>query len=110
MPSEVDKRPASIRWRGWIKSPISGDYRFHADAPNMRILVARNVVAGTGAGASPSVHLAAGRFYPIEVSIGQVADQDTRIRLEWTAPHGARYVVPKALLHLPTEAIASPRV
>ena len=24
-------------------------------------------------------------------------------RLEWTAPHGARFLVPRALLYLPTE-------
>ncbi len=101
---------ASVRWSGWIKAPLSGKYRFHADAPHMRVLVARKVVAGEGATAGELVELAAGRFYPVEVVVSQLPTADQRIRLEWTAPHGARYVVPKALLNPPTETVAAPRV
>lgn len=100
----------SVRWSGWIKPPLSGMYRFHADTPNMRVLVARNVVAGEGAAADGKVDLAAGRFYPIEVTVTKLGDAGTPIRLEWTAPHGARYLVPRALLHLPTDTVATPPV
>lgn len=108
-PTSIAARPVSVRWSGWIKAPLSGLYRFHADAPNMRMLVARNLVAGVGAAPDVKVDLAAGRFYPIEIIVSQLTDSDTRIRLEWTAPHGVRYVVPKALLHLPTETMATPQ-
>jgi hypothetical protein len=107
-PTGIAARPASVRWSGWIKPPLSGRYRFHADAPNMKVLVARNLVAGVGAAPDGIVDMAAGRFYPIEIIVSQITNSDARIRLEWTAPHGARYVVPKALLHLPSETIATP--
>ncbi len=108
-PPGLAARPASVRWSGWVKPPLSGGYRFHADAPNMKVLVARNVVAGEGASPDGTVDLAAGRFYPIEIIVTQLTSSDKRIRLEWTAPHGARYVVSKALLHLPSDTIATPR-
>lgn len=101
---------ASVRWSGWIKAPLSGKYRFHADAPHMRVLVARKIVAGEGATQGELVDLAAGRFYPVEVVVNQLPPSGQRIRLEWTAPHGARYVVPKALLNPPSETVAAPRV
>lgn len=104
---QAEPRAVSVRWSGWIKPPLSGKYRFHADAPHMRVLVARNVVAGEGAAADTQVDLAAGRFYPIEVIVAQLPDGGVPIRLEWTAPHGARYLVPRALLHLPTETVAT---
>lgn len=99
------QKVSSVRWAGWIKSPISGQYRFHADAPGMKVLVARNVVAGADAPPDAKVDMAAGRFYPVEVVVSQITDSPTRIRLEWTAPHGARYVVPRALLQLPTDTV-----
>jgi hypothetical protein len=95
----------SVRWSGWLKAPISGSYRFHADAPGMRVSVARTVVAETGVASGEKIDLAAGRFYPVEVEVRELVASAPRIRLEWTAPHGARYVVPKALLHLPTDSV-----
>lgn len=101
------RKVSSVRWTGWIKSPISGHYRFHADAPGMRVLVARNLVAGVDASPAARVEMAAGRFYPVEVVASQITDSPARIRLEWTAPHGARYVVPRALLQLPTDTVVA---
>lgn len=98
---------SSVRWNGWLKAPISGQYRFHADAPNMQILVARQVVAGLEANPDEKIQLAAGRFYPVEIRVNRLTDAEVRIQLEWTAPHGARYVVPRALLHPPTETVAA---
>jgi hypothetical protein len=106
--SDFSARPASVRWSGWIKPPLSGSYRFHAEAPNMRVLVARNLVDGGGAAPAEKVELSAGRFYPVEIIVDQITDSPTRVRLEWTAPHGARYVLSRALLHLPTETVAAP--
>ena len=63
----------------------------------------------SGPDAARDVELAAGRFYPILVELGRIAAADERIRLEWTAPHGARFLVPRALLYLPTEGLAPAR-
>ena len=102
-------RPRSIRWSGWIKPPLSGHYRFHAGAPAMQILVVRQPVAGDGAPPDATLSMAAGRFYPIVVEVSRLAQSTVRLRLEWTAPHGARFLVPRALLHLPTETVTTPR-
>lgn len=101
-------KPVSVRWRGWVKPPLSGGYQFHADAPGMQVWVARHLVAGEGVAPGEKVDMAAGRFYPIEIVLDPVSDSKNRIRLEWTAPHGARYVLPKALLHLPTDTTSAP--
>lgn len=103
------RKVSSVRWSGWIKAPISGQYRFHAEAPSMKVRVSRVLVAGADAPPDVGVDMAAGRFYPIDVVVNEIIDSPTRIRLEWTAPHGSRYVVPKTLLQLPTEAVANSR-
>jgi len=104
-----DARPRSVRWSGWVKPPIAGRYRFHAGVSAARIVVARQSLAGPDAPAQADIELAAGRFYPIAMEVDRVAAVDSRIRLEWTAPHGARFAVPRALLYLPTEGlVASP--
>ncbi len=103
------QKVSSVRWSGWIKPPLSGAYRFHADAPNMQVFLARELVAGEGVAPTNKVDLAAGRFYTIEIVVSKLTDSPNRIRLEWTAPHGARFVVPKALLHLPSDTVATPR-
>lgn len=103
----ADRRPQSARWSGWIKPPLTGAYRFHADAPGLRISVAKQVVAGQGAVPNAPIELTAGRFYPILMELSDVGPGMGRVRLEWTAPHGARYLVPRSLLFLPTESVAA---
>lgn len=90
--------PRSARWQGWIKAPLSGRYRFHAD-PGMRITVSGLPMAGGEAPADAGLELTLGSFYPIVME----ADLSglNRVSLEWTAPHGVRYVIPRALLFLP---------
>lgn len=99
------QRPGSVRWTGWIKAPLAGGYRFHADAPGMRVSVANEVVAGLGAPGAEPFAMAAGRFYPITVELTQVSADMGEVKLEWTAPHGARYLVPRSLLFLPTDTV-----
>ena len=105
--TQANKRPASARWTGWIKPPISGEYRFHLDQPYARLLVSRQLVAGEGAAADAAIALAAGRYYPIALDARRLRDMSGRLRLEWTAPHGARYLVPRALLFLPSDTAKS---
>jgi hypothetical protein len=92
------RRPQSVSWRGWVRAPLDGRYRFHLDVVGATVHVARQDLLVAGA----SIDLRAGRYYPIEATIPSIPDATARIRLEWTAPHGARYVVPRALLQLPS--------
>ncbi|MES2888974.1 MAG: PA14 domain-containing protein [Pseudomonadota bacterium] len=94
--------PRSVRWTGWIKPPLAGRYRFHADAPGLKVSVANQVVAGVGAADNAGVDMALGRFYPVTVEAQALdANHPGRWRFEWTAPHGMRYLVPTALLFVP---------
>lgn len=99
------ERPLSVRWSGWVKPPLSGSYRFHANASSgARITVAKQVLTGQGANDGAKVELAAGRYHPITLEVARLDLGDQRLRLEWTAPHGSRFIVPRALLYLPTTA------
>ena len=104
-----NERPHSARWMGWVKPPLSGSYRFHADAPNARVLVARQVLAGADAPPAAHIDMAAGRYYPITVELQRIGTGINRMRLEWTAPHGARFVVPRPLLYPPSEMTTANR-
>lgn len=99
----VRQRLGSARWTGWVKPPVSGIYRFHADQPLARLVVSRQVMVGADAASSASIELAAGRFYPIVLEVDGLYEMKGRLRLEWTAPHGARFLVPRALLFVPNE-------
>ena len=97
-------RPRSARWEGWIKAPLSGRFRFHAE-PAATVRVSDQRMAGLGAAPDAAIELTAGRFYPI-VMTAELSDA-VGARLEWTAPHGVRYVIPRALLFLPSPKAAS---
>jgi hypothetical protein len=101
-------RPRSVRWTGWVKAPLTGAYRFHLRPASGTVVVARAAVSGPGAERDAVANLNAGRFYPIALRIAQLpATPSERTSLEWTAPHGARYVVPRSLLHLPSDTVTS---
>jgi hypothetical protein len=102
-------RPRSVRWSGWVKPAIAGRYRFHAGVADARILVSQQLLAGPAAEPQAGIDLDAGRFYPISVEVDRLAPAAERIRLDWTAPHGARFAVPRALLYLPMDGIATAR-
>lgn len=99
------RRPASARWHGWVKAPIGGRYRFHLDAADTTLAVASLLQAEGGRAIGPGIDLAAGRYYPIAIDVAALPAPGGYLRLEWTAPHGARYIVPRALLHLPTDTV-----
>jgi hypothetical protein len=96
---KIASRPRAARWQGWVKAPLSGRYRFHG-GPHARITVSGLPMAGPLAAADAGLDMSAGSFYPIvmEADLGNAS----AVRLEWTAPHGMRYVIPRALLFLPT--------
>lgn len=103
--TQTGRRPRSVRWSGWIKPPIAGDYRFHFDAAAASLFVSRVLQVGEGALRDAHVALAAGRFSPLVIELSQLSNIDQRVRLEWTAPHGARYLIPRQQLHLPSETV-----
>jgi hypothetical protein len=107
-PAGEARRPLSARWTGWIKAPISGSYRFHVDASGARVVVALQTLSGEGAPPAAEIKLDAGRFYPVSIEIARLGiPAGKRVTLEWTAPYGARFLVPRALLHLPTETAST---
>jgi len=110
-PSDLlGQTPKSVRWTGWVKAPMTGRYRFHFEPASAQVKVARQTVAGAGAAPEVFLDLVAGRFYPVSAEVVAIDGESMpRFRLEWTAPHGARYVVPRALLNLPTDTAGSVR-
>lgn len=104
-PALGGRLPGSARWQGWIKPMVSGHYRFHSDQPTASVTVARQPMAGTDASSGVTIELTAGRFYPITLEVQRLASINGRLRLEWTTPYGARFVVPQALLFMPTESL-----
>jgi PA14 domain len=103
------QRPRSVRWTGWVKPSVAGIYRFHAaDIPQARITVSRRPMAGVGAPADAQVELAAGRFYPISFELDHLRSLKDVVRLEWTAPFGSRFVIPRALLYVPNDTVDKP--
>ena len=98
-------RPVSARWQGWVKPMVSGRYKFHADQPTANITVARQLMTGPRAQANASIELVAGRFYPITMEVRRLDRINGRLRLEWTTPYGARFVIPRALLFMPMDRV-----
>jgi hypothetical protein len=99
-------RAASVRWTGWVKAPLAGAYLLHLSHPDATVKVSRQEMVKAGV-TQASIEMAPGRYYPISVEIESLKASFARFRLEWTAPHGARYVVPRALLHPPTDTAPS---
>jgi PA14 domain len=99
------RRIGSVRWTGWIKAHVTGDYAFDGGAANARIYVSNLQLAGSPQ-ARPKIALAAGRYYPIRIEYDATESLPTGIRLQWTVPYGAHYVVPRQMLFLPKETVA----
>ena len=97
-------RPRSAQWRGWIKAPISGRYRFHTSQPRSTLVVSRQSMLGPQGEDGDAIELTAGRFYPVTLKVEGLDRLQGRLALGWTSPFGARYVVPRPLLYLPTES------
>lgn len=107
-PADQTAAPRSVRWTGWVRAPLTGRYRFHAEPAGVAIEVAGQALAGPGvASEPPPIELAAGRFYPVTVAWDRVDAASGALRLQWTAPHGARFTIPRNALFMPTEAVGS---
>jgi hypothetical protein len=95
----------SARWIGWLRAPLTGFYAFHARVPGVQITVAGRRVGGEGAAPQARVELAAGRFHPILIELPRIDPALKDLRLEWTAPHGARFAIPGRAMYPPTERV-----
>lgn len=101
------RRPGAVRWSGWVRPPISGRYRFQFDQPGATVTVAKETLVDNGAEAGTGIELSAGRYYPITIEARNLFAMQRRLQLEWMTPYGAKYVVPRGLLFLPTETVSS---
>jgi PA14 domain len=102
-PAELGKnKPKSVRWNGWIRVPVSGVYSFHLSEGQQGEIKVSNAVATTLANNSQKVELVGGRFTPVSIDVPALA-AGKPIKLEWTAPHGLRFTVPRGLLYPPTD-------
>lgn len=97
-------RPRSAQWTGWIKAPITGTYRFHSGPRRSTFVIARQTLLRPESANEDAIDLTAGRFYPVLLQVERLDLMERRLQLEWTAPFGARYVIPRSLLYLPTGA------
>jgi hypothetical protein len=109
---DVDRPVASARWRGWIRPPVTGRYAFHTDVPGATVRVSNQTLAPPAEGSGPAtIELAAGRFHPVVIEVATLPPGiDPRaptggLHLSWTAPHGARYPIPRAVLFPPTDTV-----
>lgn len=105
-PAHPAPAPRSARWSGWIKAALSGPHRFHVDHAHARLVVGHtdfSVGTASPADRRPVIDLAAGRFYPVDIQLDRATlAAGQRLRLEWTPPHGLRFLVARASLFLPT--------
>ena len=69
--------------------------------------MAKETLVDNGAEAGTGIELSAGRYYPITIEARNLFAMQRRLRLEWMTPYGAKYVVPRGLLFLPTETVSS---
>lgn len=99
------RTPRSVRWSGWVKAPLAGRYTLHIQPAGAVVTVSNRVLTGAAADGPPVIEMAAGRFYPISVELARPLRAGEVARLEWTAPHGARFVIPRQSLFMPTETV-----
>lgn len=102
-------RIGSVRWTGWIKAHVTGRFRFDGGSPQVRVAVSNLPMSGMHAAPDAGIQLLAGRYYPIEVELDRIDAEQPSIRLQWTVPYGAHYLVPRQALFLPTDSVTPSR-
>lgn len=92
----------SIRWQGWVRPPLPGRYFFHMDGQAADVTIGRVLVLERTSTQSVPIEFAAGRYYPVDVRVEARNPASLRARLSWTAPHGIKFLIPRASLYPPT--------
>jgi hypothetical protein len=95
----------SVRWTGWVRAHVSGRFRFEGGSPQVRVVVSNLDQSGPQVTSTAGIQLSAGRYYPVRVELDRVSTAQKIVRLQWTAPYGARYVIPRELLFLPSDTV-----
>lgn len=98
-------RIGSARWTGWIKPHVAGRFKFDGGSSQVKISVSNISLAGMNVATDAGIHLLAGRYYPIQMELDRIAPEQPPIRLRWTVPYGAHYLVPRQALFLPTDSV-----
>ncbi len=105
---EVKSPVRSARWRGWIRPPFTGPFGFHVDIPGAQITIAGKRLTP----ADDKMQLYAGRYHPILIELPELPAPASAavtayppLRLSWTTPFGARYLVSKAVLFPPSDTV-----
>lgn len=102
----LNRLPKSVQWSGWVKPLFTGSYLFHVEKTAASLYVANQSLQLEGSKvAEGKITLSAGRFYPLVLQLNNLDQIQDKVCLEWTSPHGARYIIPRALLFLPTERV-----
>jgi PA14 domain len=95
-------RIRSVRWQGWVRPPLPGKYLFHVEGKGVEVMVARQRAVDPLTALQQPIEFVAGRYYPIEIRIDALASASVPLRLSWTAPHGLKFLVPRASMYPPT--------
>lgn len=95
----------SVRWTGWVKAHVTGRFKFDGGSPDVRVFISNIALSDARTGSAAAIQLSAGKYYPVRIELGQISTSRYPIRLQWTTPYGAHYVVPRQLLFLPTDSV-----
>jgi hypothetical protein len=97
----------SIRWRGSLWVPDTGEYEFILRTPNgARLwvndddepLIDAGVASGDQEESRSSLKLLGGRAYPLRLDFFKSKDKRAALGLEWNPPHGTREIIPARYL------------
>ena len=97
----------SVRWTGWVRAHVSGRFRFEGGSPRVRVVVSNLDQSGPQVNSTAGIQLSAGRYYPVRVELDRVSTAQLVVSLQWTAPYGARYIIPRELLFLPSDSVST---
>lgn len=107
-PEKIRTNEFSIRWRGAVRAPETGDYTFIVTAANgFRLWINDDqeprIDAWVHSGNGPTAHravirLLAGRAYPLRLECFKYKEPRALLRLAWIPPHGAEEVIPARCL------------
>jgi mono/diheme cytochrome c family protein len=105
---KVKKDEFSIRWRGGVFAPESGDYEFILDTKIGAVLwindlgkplIDAGVRSGERSEYRETVRLVAGRYYPLKLDVFKTdKDKSAAVQLKWKPPHAADAVIPQQFL------------
>ena len=102
------ERPYRVRWQGWLRPPVPGDYTLTLQARDRAELWLGGVLAlVTGAPESP-VNITASLSTPVAIEVRFWDETNyTSVSLRWTRPDGVEEVIPYTALAPPLPVVAA---